>query len=246
MDVGAELRAAREAHGLSLGSISQRTRVQPRILTAIEQNDVDTIPPRPYGRGFVRAYATEVGLDPERTVHDYFAQFPPVVREQAPPAPEYESPRSSSWLLPLAGIAVLAVLVGSALRGREPAAAHPDDAVGTSGDGPDAVPASTSAAVPAPAPAVASVATPDGLNLVLTVNEDSWITATADGDRVVYRLLAAGSQETLRANDEITLLAGNAGAVALTINGRPAGVLGRRGEVRTLRINPRNAGSIGR
>ena len=63
MDIGTQLRNAREARGLTLDALSRSTRVQPRILSAIEQNDSMRLPPRPYGRGFVRAYASEVGLD---------------------------------------------------------------------------------------------------------------------------------------------------------------------------------------
>ena len=65
MDIGARLRDAREARGLSIDAVSRSTRVQSRILSAIERNDSMCLPPRPYGRGFVRAYASEVGLDPE-------------------------------------------------------------------------------------------------------------------------------------------------------------------------------------
>ena len=83
-DIGAQLRSTREAQGLTLETMAHRTRVQPRFLTAIEENDLRSIPPKPFGRGFVRAYAREVGLDPERAVHDYFGQFPAVVTETPP------------------------------------------------------------------------------------------------------------------------------------------------------------------
>src|SRR6478609_6459322 len=77
MSIGAQLRAAREARGLSLDAVSRTTRVQPRILAAIERDDVAAVPPRPFGRGFVRAYAEEMGLDGDQVTRDYFAQFAP-------------------------------------------------------------------------------------------------------------------------------------------------------------------------
>ena len=80
MDIGEQLRHAREARGLSIDALSKSIRVQPRILSAIEQNDCATIPPRPYGRGFVRTFAIEVGLDPESTVREFFSQFAGVSR----------------------------------------------------------------------------------------------------------------------------------------------------------------------
>ena len=71
IDVGSELRTARETKGLSIATLAQRIRVQPRTLSAIELNDLSSLPPRPFGRGFVRAYAEEVDLDPDRTVERF-------------------------------------------------------------------------------------------------------------------------------------------------------------------------------
>ena len=248
-NIGAQLRSAREAHGVSLGSMAQRTRVQPRILTAIEENDIRSIPPKPFGRGFVRAYAREIGLDPERTVHDYFSQFPPVVQE-TPKAQGYESTRTPSWIVPLGGIAVLVVLIAVGLRGGEPATDQgpAPDAVGTSGTSsstPAPQPEATSAAAPAPAPVTQPAATASSLNVVLTLTSPSWVTATADGKRAIYQLMAPGAKQSLAATREVTVLAGNAGGVELTINGRAAGNVGRPGEVRTIRINLQNANTIG-
>ena len=75
MDTGARLREAREARGLTVDALARITRVPPRLLSAIERNELTVIPPRPYGRGFVRAYAAEVGLDPDEIVREYFGRF---------------------------------------------------------------------------------------------------------------------------------------------------------------------------
>ena len=65
MDIGAQLRFAREGKGLSIGTVAERTRVPVKMLAAIERNDQSALPPHPFGRGFVRAYAEEVDLDSE-------------------------------------------------------------------------------------------------------------------------------------------------------------------------------------
>jgi transcriptional regulator with XRE-family HTH domain len=87
MDIGSRLRSAREAKGVSLEALSKITRVKPTVLKALENNDAAAIPPRPYGRGFVSAYASYVGLDPQQTVRDYFLQFaaPPAAPRPEPP-----------------------------------------------------------------------------------------------------------------------------------------------------------------
>ena len=75
MDVGETLRMAREQQGLSLDVISQRTKIGTEKLRAIEENDIQRLPSGIFLRGFVRAYAREVGLDVEDTVNRYIAQF---------------------------------------------------------------------------------------------------------------------------------------------------------------------------
>lgn len=75
MDVGAELARARERRGLTLEEASRRTRVNAARLEAIERNDVDALPSLLYLKGFLRAFATEVGLDPDDIAERYLTQF---------------------------------------------------------------------------------------------------------------------------------------------------------------------------
>jgi cytoskeleton protein RodZ len=251
MDIGAELRAAREAKGLSLGTLAQRTRVQPRTLAAIEINDLAAIPPRPFGRGFVRAYAQEVSLDPERTVHNYFSQFPPAPEQPAPSARwrvaavhEFEPP--SQWTGLGAAAAILLVVVATALvlgRRAEAPAADPSvastdarGAVGTTGT------TKTAGAVPAAAPAIATDRTPAApasassspLQLSFSVTRPCWVAATADGQRTIYRIVQSGERVSLTADREITARFGDAGAVAWSFNGRPGAPLGADGAVKDM------------
>lgn len=61
--VGARLRAAREAQGLSVAEVAARTRVTQRFLEALEADRLDLLPSPTYASGFARAYARAVGLD---------------------------------------------------------------------------------------------------------------------------------------------------------------------------------------
>jgi hypothetical protein len=72
-DPGGVLRHAREAHGLSLADLSRVTKISLPQLKAIEANNFDQLPSEVYARGFLRAYAREVDLDPEETIQRYFA-----------------------------------------------------------------------------------------------------------------------------------------------------------------------------
>ena len=72
--VGARLRSAREAHGLSLDDIANRTRVPTRHLKAIEEDAFDQLPAAPYSVGFAKAFADAVGLNREEIGREFRAE----------------------------------------------------------------------------------------------------------------------------------------------------------------------------
>jgi cytoskeletal protein RodZ len=73
---GAKLRDAREKRGISVRQIANVTRISIGALEALERNDISKLPGGIFSRAFVRAYAAEVGLDPEETIREFIAQFP--------------------------------------------------------------------------------------------------------------------------------------------------------------------------
>lgn len=75
-DFGARLREARERRSLSLRAIADATRISIRALEALERNDIAQLPGGIFSRAFVRAYALEVGLDPEQTIAEFMTRFP--------------------------------------------------------------------------------------------------------------------------------------------------------------------------
>ena len=68
---GASFRKAREAAGLPLDKIAAETRISTRFLLAIESEDFHLLPGGVFNRGFVRAYAAHLGMDPEQAVTEY-------------------------------------------------------------------------------------------------------------------------------------------------------------------------------
>ena len=71
MDIGGELQAARKARMVSIDDISRATKIRPSILRAIESNAFDRIPGGIFTRGYLSAYAREVGLDPDDVVQRF-------------------------------------------------------------------------------------------------------------------------------------------------------------------------------
>jgi transcriptional regulator with XRE-family HTH domain len=65
------LRGAREARGLALEAVADATRIARHHLDALERSDLDALPAGPFGKGYVRAYAKVVGIDPEPILEAY-------------------------------------------------------------------------------------------------------------------------------------------------------------------------------
>jgi cytoskeletal protein RodZ len=75
-DFGTTMRQMREDRGVSLRQIADATKISVSALEALERNDISRLPGGIFSRAFVRAYASEVGVDPEKTVRDFMVQFP--------------------------------------------------------------------------------------------------------------------------------------------------------------------------
>ncbi len=61
--VGAKLRDARVARGMSIEDIAQQTRVPRAAIVALETGDADALPAAVFVRGFVRSIAQALGID---------------------------------------------------------------------------------------------------------------------------------------------------------------------------------------
>src|SRR5438876_9491094 len=68
---GASFKKARESKGIALSQIATETRISTRFLNAIENEEFNLLPGGIFNRGFVRAYAEKVGLDPDQAVAEY-------------------------------------------------------------------------------------------------------------------------------------------------------------------------------
>jgi cytoskeletal protein RodZ len=75
MSIGATLAAARRRAGLSVGEVSDRTRVRERIIEDIEQDDYAGCGGDFYSRGHIRAIAQAVGEDPGPLIDEYDATW---------------------------------------------------------------------------------------------------------------------------------------------------------------------------
>jgi cytoskeleton protein RodZ len=247
MDVGATLRHARTRRGLTVEQLARSTKISRSTLEALENDDFDRLPGGVYTRGFLRAYAREVNLDPEETVEQYMEQFaasPSMVmaanervetashRREA--AYDDETPGESRVIripVPLIAAAVLLVFLGTyfAISRNE----------GDTGMTPIAE-AATTPPSPQPDATLASNVAPDVLRIEIKATGPCWVSATADRESALSRLLKAGDAHTLEAKDELVLRVGDPSTVAIVVNGVPSRPLGRPGQPVTVQINKQN------
>ncbi len=94
---GEKLKAAREDRGIELSDVSAATNVGVHLLEALEANEFARLPGGPFNKGFVRAYARHIGIDPEEAVSAYAREE----RSQGIRTPdvEREMPRAETRLI---------------------------------------------------------------------------------------------------------------------------------------------------
>lgn len=251
-DVGGRLRRAREERGLSLRETAQRTKLSIYVLEAIERNDFASLPGGMFRRAYVRTLAAELGLDPDAVAAEYSARFEPPIVQPSEPARQTELQAQLVEQLtpsPRRSIASLAVLVALAVgwfmlqRDRDRPTVPEGGAAGIVAV---RVPAgseslSTEPVVHAGA-ASASAGESNNVPLFIEISAAGWcwIAAETDGERVLYRLVEPGERVTLEGERAIRLRLGDAGAVALSINGGPRRSLGKNGEVVELEVTADN------
>jgi cytoskeleton protein RodZ len=234
---GAELRREREMRNISVREIADTTKISTRFLDAIESGDYESLPAPVFTRGFIREYAGYLGLDAEELVDRYMAIIDREERRQEDEEAEMRERVSGSFAgLPsggavkwvIAGLAaVVAVLLVVWLVGRGEGDAMPREV----SEAAQPAPVLTTPAEPEPA------ATAEQVQLRLTATAESWINVRVDDAEPMDFTLARGQSRDLTAEREIELLTvGNAGGVAVTLNGVELETLGREGQVVRNRV----------
>ena len=74
-EIGATLREARERRQLTWEQVEAETKIRAKYLRALEEEEFDSLPSGTYVRGFLRAYASYLGLDGRLFVDEYASRF---------------------------------------------------------------------------------------------------------------------------------------------------------------------------
>ncbi len=245
--IGVPLRAAREAHGLSVEDVAEATRIRPRVLQALEAGALHTIGPPFYVRSFLRTYSEELGIDPAPLLAEVPDAGGPdlhAIPGTPPASPAVEtSPLVRRLSTAVTCLLLLGVLVVTDAHVDGPAStATPEPLVPVVADdaGTDPRPA-----VPLPAPSPRAVETEPARDVALVVlGGESWIRVTVDGEVLEEGIQPHGWVLPIDGDRPVVVRAGNAGVVHLRVGEDEPVPLGAPGAVVEVELAPQGDPSV--
>lgn len=218
--IGPQLRAAREARGLSLAQLAAETRIAQRHLQTIEAGEFSELAARTYAIGFSRTYARAVGLDDVHVAERVRAEMDELDVEPRPRVAGFEPgdparvpSRSLGWLSVVAVVLVLAGLFFAARSFFSPAAELPSLIEREEVEPPEQAAASPGSA----GRQVAASAGP----VVFTALDEVWVRFYTSEGSLAEMLMAPGDTYTVPADASQPMLrTGRPDALRITVGGQ--------------------------
>ena len=239
-EMGLQLCELRQQQEISLEQVASQTRIQPRLLRAIEQGKLENLPESVYIQSFIRQYADAIGLDGVE-----FASTFPTLYRLPDSRPSWRS-LPGAQLRPVHLYLLYMLLIISAINGlsyllnpsvRQPELANADLNVQP------VAPAAIGPVNPLQAVAKSGLALkPPGaqkaVRVGLMLTSQSWVRVVADGKTEFEGVLSEGTQRTWAANQKVIVRAGNAGGVMVSFNDGQSKKLGEPGEIEEMAFPP--------
>jgi len=240
--IGEALRRAREAAGLSLDDVAERTKVRPGILREIDADGHDKLPALTYSLGFVKAYARTVGMDPAAAAERYRREslkgdpVPTMVDLQ--PLEEKRLPDRKTVFIATSGV-VLALLLFWAWGAGWLDGAQPEATNAPLGSGVEAV----VVAEPPPGAVEVTPTVPPPVNpgapVTLSAKEDVWLRINDGNETFFMGTMSPGQVLTLPPGRAWLLRTGRAGALDVKVGNTSIPPLGGAAEqVRNVSLKP--------
>ncbi len=264
--LGVYLKREREFRNISLEQLSRTTKIRENILRALEEDRFDPLGSPVFVKGYLRAYASYVGLDPNDLVLRYEVCLK---EEKEPRVKKVVEDTPSQWrlkyiVLPVSVLLLVGVLLFLALRRpatletehapqqmakpATPPASRPEPTPSIAKGEPNSVVPSEShreesLLVPPPIPSPPRISPPlseisSGIELQLRALEDTWLQIKIDQNQAREFLLKPGEVISRRGERHIDMTLGNAGGLEISHNGKSLGLLGESGKVIHLSITP--------
>lgn len=216
--IGPTLREARNRRKVDLPTVEAAIKIRVRYLQAMENEEWDALPGGAYTRGFIRTYASYLGLDGDRLADDYRRATAPAGGERAPkrvePVPtgmRSGSPLTGRMLIAAVCLLLAALVVVIALAGGDGSSSPSATTEGTRSD--------------VRKPEKQTVAAKQGVAVRLAATGEVWVCILDADERAVVdgQILEAGAEAGPFRADGFEIALGN-GSVALYVDGKKADV----------------------
>jgi cytoskeletal protein RodZ len=220
VSIGETLAETRRQAGLTVGQVSQETRIRESIIRDIEQDDFASSGGDFYARGHIRNIAAVVGADPVPLISAYDTDHGPPGGIRAadvfePTRPVKIRERRSPSLSMIVAVILLAVIGFGAYRlvSHNSGSSHPAAVTG---------PTHRATASVKPSPTPTPSPTRSDVVIELTANEDCWVllTKSSDGTQIFMGVVPAGSSRTWTEKQAVDMRLGNPPGVVLTVDGK--------------------------
>lgn len=234
LGIGQTLREAREDQGQSIDDLARATKIRADYLQALEAEQFQRMGGDVYAKGFLKTYATALGLDAEALLTTYRRRVQSSSQQlqgSLAKAPVAREPRGAPpvWLAwAIVGVIVLmgAVALANIVGGTSPEPAEQDP------------PPVAATPTPTPTPSVTVEPTPtptfEGVNLRLVFESDCYVRIEVDGQTVEETTIRAGDERIFQGDEVVFTRLGNAGGVRVFLNGVDQGLAGDPGEVKNI------------
>jgi cytoskeletal protein RodZ len=234
--VGENLRQIRQQRQLSIEDIAARTRIQPRLVQAIEEGHIEMLPEPVYVKGMVKRYGDSIGLDGmaiSQQVPNWdaaAAAFEPTTKLQAT---AFSTPTQVKPVYVYLGytIAILGVsavasnFINTAFKPQS----QPNPIAVTTPQSAAGVVATPTVTAPQPSQL------PD-IPVEIVVKSPTWAQIGIDGKTVFTGNLNIGTKFSWTAQKQVTINTNNAGGLVIAHDSLPPQPLGKLGEKQSVTV----------
>ncbi|MGK7877932.1 MAG: helix-turn-helix domain-containing protein [Xenococcaceae cyanobacterium] len=236
-ELGSCLHQIRTEQRISIGAIAEKTRIQARLLRAIEEGQIEVLPEPVYIRGFIQQFANALGLNGVE-----FASAFPTDSSIGGIKYTFWWRLPSLQLRPLHLYLLYILLVMFSVRGLSNVLKH--SALEVSRQQPVVQSSSESQSTQSAAQPLSVSGQHQAKPVVvdITLKDQCWLRVVVDGKTEFEGILPEGTHRTWVANEQLTVRAGNAGGVLVAFNDEQAKQLGEPGQEQevTYQANPRS------
>lgn len=239
-DIGSRLRQFRQEQSLSLEEVAAKTRIQTRLLKAIEEGRIDILPEAVYIKAFIKRFADALGKDGAELARDF--PIAPTMLLMRPswlqlPAAQLRPIHLYLFYIVLVMVSVngLSYFVRQSALPVSNARTYQQESYQPVANDNEAPTDSQELLEPSNPNNPSNPSKPSQqVRVGVTLKSQSWLRVVVDGKTEFEGVLKAGEHRTWVAKQHLTVLAGNAGGVLVTFNDEKAKELGKPGKVQKV------------